>query len=171
MLLNTLASFGSMMAETLFRSNLAKRKMNMQWVLILTIIATLVSILFVYFDYDRKMRLKMTSLATLIDIYSKKPHFSPNRVVGVLETDIGVNDNTIKTILDQSIRLNDIAIQTEKPNLVSDELKTVVSIHKPQTEWLREMDRDTIIIYLQNGQEYPYDWVENEAERKARLLD
>ena len=145
--------------------------MNMQWVLIITIVLTIISILFVFFDYDRKMRLGMTSIADLIKVYSKKPHFSPNRVVGVIETETGVNMNTIKSILDQSVRLNDIAIQTDKPNLVPGELSAVVSVHKPQTEWLREMDRTTIIIPLQNGLEYPYDWIESEAERKAILIE
>jgi len=40
----------------------------------------------------------------------------------------------------------------------------VVSLHRPGTELVREMERDTIILKLKNGVEYPFDYVENQLE-------
>lgn len=136
----------------------------MKWFLVSTIILTLISIIFVYFDWDRKLKLKMTSLHSLSDIYSLKPKSEKNRVVAVIQCDFLCND-TIKTLLDQSIRLHDIAVETDHPEYINDEFLKVVSIHKPGTSWLRETDNDTIIIKIKNGEEYPYDYIENEVDR------
>ena len=69
--------------------------------------------------------------------------------------------------MDQSIRLHDIAVQTNTPRKIDQDLLKVVSIHKPGTELVREMERDTIVLKLKNGQEYPFDYVENQLELKG----
>jgi hypothetical protein len=137
----------------------------MRWFLISTIILTFISIIFIYFDWDRKLKLKLTSLNSLTDIYSLKPKNKSNRVVALIKCSSGLCNDTIKTLLDQSIRLHDIAVETEHPEYINDEFLKVVSIHKPGTLWLRETDRDTIIIEIENGKEYPYDYIENEVDR------
>jgi len=137
----------------------------MRWFLISTIILTIISIVFVYFDWDRKFKLKMTSLNSLSNTYSLKPKSKTNRVVAIIQCNDGLCNDTIKTLLDQSIRLHDIAVETNHPEYINDEFLKVVSIHKPGTTWLRETDRDTIIIRIENGKEYPYDYIENEVDQ------
>jgi hypothetical protein len=105
----------------------------------------------------------------LINVYSMKPKSKTRRVVAVIDCDDGVNngsvcDKTLKSILDQSIRLHDIAVQTNTPQKIDQDLLRVVSIHRVGTELVREMERDTIVLELQNGKEYPFDYVENQIE-------
>jgi hypothetical protein len=125
----------------------------------------------VYFDWDRTIRLGMSSMNDLINMYSMKPQSKTRRVVAVIDCDDGVNNGsvcnkTLKSILDQSIRLHDIAVQTNTPRKIDQDLLRVVSIHKPGTELVRETERDTIVLKLKNGKEYPFDYVENQLEIK-----
>jgi hypothetical protein len=140
-----------------------------RWLIILTIVFTLVGIVIVYFDWDRTIRLSMSSINDLIDVYSMKPKSETRRVVAVIDCDDGVNNGnvcnkTLKSILDQSMRLHDIAVQTNTPRKIDQGLLKVVSLHRPGTELVREMERDTIILKLKNGVEYPFDYVENQLE-------
>lgn len=141
-----------------------------RWLIILTIVFTFIGIVVVYFDWDRSIRLSMSSVNDLINMYSKKPKSNSRRIVAIIDCDEGVNNGavcnkTIKSILDQSIRLHDIAVQTNTPKKIDQSLLGVVSIHKPGTELVREMERDTIILRLQNGKEYPFDYVESYLEK------
>jgi hypothetical protein len=111
----------------------------------------------------------MSSMKDLIDQYSMKPKSEAMRVVAVIDCDDGVNNGavcnkTLKSILDQSIRLHDIAVHTNTPNKIDQDLLRVVSIHNPGTELVREMERDTVVLKLENGKEYPFDYVENQLE-------
>lgn len=140
-----------------------------RWLIILTIVFTIAGIVMVYFDWDRTIRLGMSSMDELINVYSMKPKSKTRRVVAVIDCDDGVNngsvcDKTLKSILDQSIRLHDIAVQTDTPQKIDQDLLRVVSIHRVGTELVREMERDTIVLELQNGKEYPFDYVENQIE-------
>lgn len=154
----------------------------MKFFLMLTIILTIISIIFIYFDWDRKLSLKVSSVNSLLNTYNMKPKSNSNRVVAVIRcNDLdpsspfdqpslptfsrGLSSNTIKTLLDQSIRLDDIAVETNNPQFIDSEYLKVVSVHAPDTTWLREPDSDTIIIRIENGKEYPYDYIENEVDR------
>ena len=144
-----------------------------RWLIILTIVFTFIGIVMVYFDWDRTIRLGMSSMNDLINMYSMKPKSEARRVVAVIDCDDGVNNGagcnkTLKSILDQSIRLHDIAVQTNTPRKIDQDLLRVVSIHKPGTELVREMERDTVVIKLKNGKEYPFDYVENQLEMRGR---
>ena len=102
----------------------------------------------------------MTSLSTLIENYKSKPT-NQSRIVVVIPCFREVlSANTVKSLLSQSIRANDIAIETTIP--VSDELKKVVSVHMPNTTRIREQDAMTKIIYVENEKWYPYDYIENQ---------
>jgi hypothetical protein len=94
-----------------------------------------------------------------------KPKSNSNRVVAIIKCDNSLCNNTIKTLLDQSIRLHDIAVETNNPQLIDNEYLKIVSVHNPDTAWLREPDLDTIIILVENGKEYSYDYIENEVDR------
>jgi hypothetical protein len=130
-------------------------------------ITLLVLILFFYFDGDRKVRLQSTSFSKLLQTYQTKPHYV-SRVVGLIETDDNLDLSTLKSIMDQSVRLNDIAVQTNKQLHLDDEMKQIISIHSPGTEWFRETDRNTVEINIENGTEYPYDFVETMVEIKKK---
>lgn len=141
-----------------------------RWLIILTIVFTFIGIGMV-FDWDRTIRLGMSSMNDLINIYSMKPKNETGRVVAIIDCDDDVNDGTVcrktlKSILDQSIRLHDIAVHTNTPRKIDQDLLKVVSIHKPNTELVREMERDTIVLKLKNGKEYPFDYVETQIEMK-----
>jgi hypothetical protein len=143
-------------------------KQKMKFFLLLTIILTIISIIFIYFDWDRKLSLKVSSINSLLNTYSMKPKSTSNRVVAVIkcnEPPNGLCNDTIKTLLDQSIRLHDIAVETNNPQFIDKEYLKFVSIHEPDTTWLREPDSDTIIIRIENGKEYSYDYIENEVDR------
>lgn len=140
-------------------------KQKMKFFLLLTIILTIISIIFIYFDWDRKLSLKVSSINSLLNTYSMKPKSTSNRVVAVIKCNDGLCNDTIKTLLDQSIRLHDIAVETNNPQFIDKEYLKVVSIHEPDTTWLREPDSDTIIIQIENGKEYSYDYIENEVDR------
>lgn len=141
-------------------------KQKMKFFLLLTIILTIISIIFIYFDWDRKLSLKVSSINSLLNTYSMKPKSTSNRVVAVIKCPPnGLCNDTIKTLLDQSIRLHDIAVETNNPQFIDKEYLKFVSIHEPDTTWLREPDSDTIIIQIENGKEYSYDYIENEVDR------
>lgn len=153
----------------------------MKFFLILTIMSTIISIIFIYFDWDRKLSLKVSSIKSLMNTYSMKPKSNSNRVVAIIkcnsfnsfESTTGnfLCNDTIKTLLDQSIRLHDIAVETNNPEFIDKEYLKVVSIHEPDTVWLREPDSDTIVIRIENGKEYPYDYIENEVDRVNAAKD
>jgi len=140
-----------------------------KFLLILTIIFTIIGIVMVYFDLDRTIRLSMTSMPDLIEMYKQKPQSSTKRIVAVIDCDTGINlgsvcNKTLKSILDQSMRLHDIAVQTNTPEKIDKNLLEVVSIHAIGTDVVRETDNSTIVLKLKNGFEYPYDYVETHLE-------
>lgn len=139
--------------------------MNKKDILIWTGVFTFLSIIFILFDWDRLLRLHLNSVESLTEIYKLKPK-PPKRVVGVLTLKENEKpDNlTIKSLLDQNYRLYDIAIQTPSSSINSTtcpDLKNIATFHKPQTEWLRETEKDTVVIHLQNGKNYPYGFIDD----------
>lgn len=133
-------------------------------ILILFMIILVLGMLFFYFDWDRTLRLRNTSFSNMYNIYKQKP-VKDKKVVGIIETEDPINFQTIKSLMDQSVRLNNIAIQTNRTD-VPEDVKKVASVHYPDTVWLRETDKNTSIINIVNGKEYPYDFVETVMEMK-----
>jgi hypothetical protein len=108
-------------------------------------------------------------MSDLIEMYKQKPQSSTKRIVAVIDCDTGINlgsvcNKTLKSILDQSMRLHDIAVQTSTPEKIDKNLLEVVSIHAIGTDVVRETDNSTIVLKLKNGFEYPYDYVETHLE-------
>lgn len=128
----------------------------MKVLLIISIILTIVYMMVIITGVDRFM----TPLPELISNYATKP-LAPKRVVVVFECKGDLNENTLKSILDQSFRVSDIAIETKTPQLINDETKRVVTIHKPGTTHLREPDADTVVLFLEADKVYDYDFIEN----------
>lgn len=139
--------------------------MNTKDILIWTGVFTFLSIIFILFDWDRLLRLQFNSIENLTNIYKLKPKPS-KRVVGILPLTADEKPDflTIKSLLDQNYRLYDIAVQTPSSCVNSatcPEFKNIVTFHKPGTEWLRETEKDTVIIYLENGKTYPYGFIDD----------
>lgn len=114
------------------------------------------------FDWDRTIRLRFKSVDDLLTVYKLKPK-PPRRVVAILELQDGESPNlqTIKSLMDQNFRLHDIAIQCNNPMQFKGMLEKLVTFHKPNTEWLRETEKDTLVLYIQNGKEYPYGFIDD----------
>lgn len=132
------------------------------WFIKLTIVMSLIFLIATYMEWDRTLKLATSSFDTLVEQYKLKPQ-PDKRTVLIIECEDdagGVCSHTLKSILDQSIRVHDIAVNTNHPEKVDPKLKTVVSIHKPGTEILREPSTDTAIIKLENGKTYSYDAIE-----------
>ena len=127
----------------------------MNVILVFTLITTIIYIFYIVSDGERYM----SSLAMLIDSYKLKPLHSSRVVVVISCVDKVLNANTLKSILSQSVRAHEIAIETPFP--VSDEWKKVVTVHLPRTTKIREREKTTIIINVENDKWYPYDFLES----------
>jgi hypothetical protein len=131
----------------------------MKILLIIGIITTIAYMMLVLTNTDRKITLALTSTSDLISSYSSRPSLS-RRAVVVLNCENGLCEKTLKSILDQSVKVAAIAIETSHPEKIDRLTKTVATVHQPGTAPLREPDKDTVIFYLQNGKTYDYDYIE-----------
>lgn len=126
--------------------------------LILSIITTIAYMFYVIMDGDRRTE----EMSKLVGLYSSKPTIDDKRVVIVIPCgEQQLSQQTLRSLLSQSKRVSDIAVETTKPDQISQEDKRVVTVHKPETTKLRECEADTIVIYATNGEWYDYDFVEN----------
>lgn len=125
--------------------------------LILSIITTIVYMFYVMFDGDRRTE----EFSKLVGLYSSKPTIDRRVVVVIPCIDKQLSQQTLRSLLSQSKRVSDIAVETTKPDLISNKDRQVVTVHKPETTKLRECESDTIVIYVKNGEWYEYDFIEN----------
>lgn len=129
-------------------------------ILIIGIISTIIYMIYVVADGYRYF-------ADINDLIAKYPSVpKPARKV-VIVIPCGNEEicvNTIKSLLSQSVGVNDIGIESNKYS-VPDEIKEVVTLHRPDTVLLRETENDTVIINAENGKWYDYDFVENYLNR------
>lgn len=132
----------------------------MQILLILSIISTIAYMLYIVFDGSRRTE----SMIELINMYSTKPS-SDKRVVVVIPCDGPVSELTLKSLLAQSVKVDDIAIETSKPGEISEQIRRVATVHKPDTTKLRETEIDTVVIFVENGKWYEYDFIEENEKR------
>jgi hypothetical protein len=145
----------------------------MTW-LIFSIIITAVYLIVVYFELDRSFRIASTPLSDMVETYVKTVK-TPERVVCVIDCESEDPNGseclrTVKSVLDSSVRVDDIAIQTDKPWAVNEDLKKVCSAHFRGTEPLREADANTIILYLKPGREYGFEEIENMVENMVKKM-
>lgn len=125
--------------------------------LILSIITTIIYMFYVMFDGDRRTE----EMSKLVGLYSAKPTIDRRVVVVVPCGDQQLSQQTLRSLLAQSKRVSDIAVETSKPDLITTEDRRVVTVHKPDTTKLREGEADTLIIYAKNGEWYEYDFLES----------
>jgi len=134
----------------------------MRNILILLIFIIVLWLVIIYYDYDRLLRLRFSNTKSLLNTYLTKPQ-TLKRVVVVIncKDDEQLCLDTIKTLLDQSRRVHDIAVETNTPYVISNELQSIVTVHKPQTTMIREPDNQTLILEIENGKIYPFGYIES----------
>lgn len=132
----------------------------MIWLLQVSIVVGIIYLIMVYMEWDRKIMLKYTPIKNLIENYPNKPS-AKTRTVLIFKCDDGLCLNTLKSLLDQSIKVDDIAVQTNRPEKFHEYKKLkVITLHKPGMETIREGDENTIIINIKNYHIYSYDEIE-----------
>jgi hypothetical protein len=160
----------------------ARRMSTAKFLLILGILTTIVYMVAVYYDYDRRLMSRLRTTRSLVDAYAKKPHASSvasptatddaaSRRRVVLELSCAnalVDDTTIRSLLDQSARVDEISVESRVAQPSIDEaLRDVVRVHQPQTNVVREVDRRTLVLPVTNGAYYAYDYVESRVRAVA----
>lgn len=138
------------------------------WMKVLLFVGALLSVayaIFVYVDGDRTTRLARTPLDTLVQRYGTVVPRAKRRVVAIAKGSI--DERTLKSLLDQSVRLHDIAIETTLPPSAFARYSDVVSVHGVNTGAVRERESDTLVIQVTNGRVYPYDYVERATTKYA----
>lgn len=131
----------------------------MKFMLIIGIISTIIYMLYVVYDGYTYF----ADIPTLVSSYAAIP-VPERRTVIVIPCEKDVSVLTVKSLLVQSKRVNDIGVEIASGK-VPDEIKNVVSVHKPGTLFLREPERDTIVITAENGKWYDYDFVERNIDQ------
>jgi hypothetical protein len=79
-----------------------------------------------------------------------------------------LNEDTIKSIIDQSVKINEIGIETYNPEYVSAKLKPYVVIHPIGTTHVRESEHNTVVFDIINGKIYPFDYIEKSLKNYVR---
>lgn len=116
-------------------------------------------------EWDRLISLKLWSYDSFANNYAFKPKARDTRRVVLLYRDpsqeTAIPSDMFKSLLDQSVRATDIAVQTLTPEKFK-HIKNFVTTHVPGTELISEGEADTVIIPVVN-KIYPYDFVEQEV--------
>lgn len=140
----------------------------LQIVLIVSVISSITFIIFVYFDIDRTIKSNFSTIRSLSDEYNSKPKPSTVRSVILIKCKSALCESTLKCLLDQSVGVHDISVETDFPELLSNDIKRIVTVHKYGTAPIREVESSTIVIDIPNGSEcYPYDFIEMELRKKG----
>lgn len=123
---------------------------------------SLIYLVIIYMEWDRVLSLKFWSYESFAEDYTSKPAAHPTRRVVILYVDpnesAAIPSDMFKSILDQSVKVTDIAIQTATPKKFKS-MKSFTSTHVPGTELISEGDASTILIPVE-PRIYPYDFVE-----------
>jgi hypothetical protein len=141
---------------------------KMSWWLKLALLSGIAFLIFIYMEWDRILWLKLANIEGLLEHYQEKQTF-PRRISLILECDEGLCLDTLKSLIDQSIKVDDIAVQTNHSENFREYKKlNVITIHAPGTEELREGDANTLIIHVDNGRIYGYSEIEDIANHMIR---
>ncbi len=143
--------------------------------LILSIVLTLVYIFMVWFDLDRTLNIWWSSLERYTSHYLKKPlarqgYSSIIKVVIIIPCNQSYCDMTLKSILDQSVQVDAINIQTDYPDKFNNirNLLPNLMIKQPAVDMVGERDKRIVKIKLLNGKVYSYDFVESFIKQHYR---
>lgn len=124
-----------------------------------TIILTAIYLVVVLFDLDKSLGYLFYPIDAYSRDYGTKPRASSARTVIAMRQD-KPDAKTIKSLLDQSVRVDDIQVFTDNPGAFVP-FTSVLSVHPSVSFGVGENDESTIIVTAENGTIYPYDYVEN----------
>lgn len=137
----------------------------------LSMIVSAVYLVVIYMEWDRTIQLWFRSYDGYVDEYRSKPLASEKRRVVLLfkerDSSDRIPDDTLKSILDQSVRVDSISVQTRDYSKYR-HLKSFVTTHVPDTEEISEGESTTIVIPIESGEIYPYDYVERWVKAHER---
>lgn len=155
--------------------------MNKRTIIIITIVSTVFSLIYIfaqYFGWTRYLGIRMsTNSDKLMENYSKLEYHEPKRKVIVAlhanQNDIEKIRPLINSILDQTIKVDQIALVMEnKENKLPNYLTNIVNVFPSGRDYgsckgncivpllLKEKECDTIIIGLDNDVVYGKDFLE-----------
>lgn len=137
----------------------------LKFLLVLTIIISTIIIVVTYADYDRKIRLAVSTM----DKFKVPAKESGKKNLLVILSDYPPSVNMIKSLLDQSIVPNEIVVETTKrSDLLDRSLRDIVKIRLPGSTDIRERDvGNTLVVKISGRDEYlPYDFIETYLSSK-----
>jgi hypothetical protein len=162
--------------------------MEKRKIIILTIVSTLVSLVFIllsYYGIDRYLTLHVKSSENFIKEYSKLPKAAKNRVVisfSVTPDNINNLKPMINSILDQTVKVDQILLVVSNTNMKIPKYMSDVANMIPAGKdygrgtkliptLLREKDCDTTIIALDSNVVYGKDFIETMVEESEKNPD
>lgn len=142
--------------------------------LLFSIVSTVAYILYLVFiqetyntnaDFAASIPQNAAAPNAAIQTYISKPKIPGRRVVIVIacKDNEDVSMDTLSSILAQTVRVDDIAVETATPNAISENVRQIVSVHKPDTTKLRETESSTIVLFITNGETYEPSFVQSFA--------
>jgi hypothetical protein len=139
--------------------------------LIISVVLTILSVIYMLLDYFgviRYISIHFKSPEKYSTVYSSLDKGHKNRVIISLHAD-NKNINKLKPIIssliDQSVRVDEIALNVDHSTIVPDYLKNYVAIHRSYNAnkltptIIREKDTDTLIIALDSDTIYGSDFI------------
>lgn len=135
--------------------------MLLRYILIILLIGVICYGIAVFFDVDRAISLKMTPMSDIIESYNTQKKSVARRIVIVMICESGIcKDDTLKSLLNQSVKADDIIVETLHPERICPDIRSSkINICPMGSTPLRECDADTIIIMVENDRIYPYDFI------------
>lgn len=126
---------------------------------ILSIILILIFIMFLF--CLEKMYLLMSFENLLKNYHYKIKLRKKILLVIVLHEDEKLSNWTIKSLLNQTCRVDDIFVETSFPKKINSRLRKIVTVHFHDTIKINETDSRTVIIPIDNGRIYNKNFVLN----------
>lgn len=122
--------------------------------------ASIIYLVIIYMEWDRVIGFKFWSYESFAKGYANKPLAHPTRrvVISYVDDGGGIPSDTFKSLLDQSVKVTDIVVQTDDQQKF-DSVKSFTTIFSPGALSIIEGDDSTILIPVES-KIYPYDFVE-----------
>lgn len=148
-----------------------------RFVLMTSLVLSVLSLFYVFLAYMGLIRyasIHLSSLNSYIPLYGSLDHHGGGRVVISMSADsenIGSLETTLKSLLDQTVRVDEISLNVPYNCVVPKEYEDVAVVYRYGKDYgecaniiptlLRENEKDTKIICVENGIVYAADFVEN----------
>lgn len=121
------------------------------------IILGVIIIIAIHYDFYRRVKLLFKTVSALENTRSR---LASQRTVALITLNDGeeLDSYTVKSLLDQSIRPHEISVETSAKRKPPD--TAFVKFHPKNTLQVREDDSSNLILRVNNGRYYDFDYVE-----------